>query len=545
MKLKACRILSVLMAVVLLSLLCVPAFASSGSAYNQKTGFWDWAVQNPVWKFLGISDFVGYAFGLGCPTSEDGYHHANSYQADIGDGTFKCICTYCGHGFTAYESDLQQSYTDYTVSLPATGYNSSGNLVWRPTIKSISVNYQYMIYNSWPWNDLSGSISYGDDGYSSTKTNTNLDRLRSFRSEVTVSGFPVAGSYHLIATPAFYIRFIHSGKINESSNSYAPSNWAHYDGASSVTISTKATFESNYSSVTLISFTCYSPVFEVIPDSAVDHYYPVDTRPTTITGGNYGIVGDNNELTIVNGDIINETNNTYYNPATGQGDTITNWSYDYSDRSYNVTLQSGDTVSVTYGDQNITIVEGGDTYIIYYIIQGQGSGSDPDPDPDVSDSGSGESHVHNWTQTGAVQGNCLTPSQRTYTCSVCGEQYTETDPVLGHSWRIIQEVSTKYDDSGNLTQEGYTIYECERCGEQYKSTNVTGPPSSGGSGSGGSSGSGGNIFSSIFGLFADFLSFFIDFFTGFVVGGIKGFLSAILDVGSDLFAILNPFDWGY
>ena len=57
-----------------------------------------------------------------------------------------------------------------------------------------------------------------------------------------------------------------------------------------------------------------------------------------------------------NSTIINETNNTFYNPATGQTVPIVNWSYDYSDRSYKVTLESGDTATITYGDENITIL---------------------------------------------------------------------------------------------------------------------------------------------------------------------------------------------
>ena len=126
------------------------------------------------------------------------------------------------------------------------------------------------------------------------------------------------------------------------------------------------------------------PVYEVIPDSALSgNQYNINTRPTSITGGNYGIVGDDGQLTIYNGDIINETNSTFYNPVTNNTESITNWSYDYGDRSYNLTLESGDTVTVTYGDENITIVEGDTNYTIYYIIGG-GSGSDPDPGPSES-----------------------------------------------------------------------------------------------------------------------------------------------------------------
>ena len=186
-----------------------------------------------------------------------------------------------------------------------------------------------------------------------------------------------------------------------------------------------------------------------IPDTSYGDTYNSTTRPTTITGGNYGIVGDNNELTIVNGDIINEGDKIYYNPATGRTGNINNWTYDYSDRSYNVTLDNGDTVYVHYGDENITIIEGNVTYIIYYIIEGSGSDSDPgsssspdpSPSPDV-----GCTHV--WQQTGLVEGNCVTPTQRLYTCSLCGEQYVETIPAPGHSWHIVQDVPTKYDEDG-------------------------------------------------------------------------------------------------
>lgn len=117
----------------------------------------------------------------------------------------------------------------------------------------------------------------------------------------------------------------------------------------------------------------------------------------------------------------------------------------------------------------------------------------------------------------------------------------------GHSWQVIRTVPTIYDEDGNLTQEGYTIYECERCNEQYKSTNITGPPSSGGGSTGGGSGSGSgdNIFSGIFGIFWDFCSFMFDFFSEFVLGGIKGFIANLLDAGSDFFSILNPFSWDY
>lgn len=293
----------------------------------------------------------------------------------------------------------------------------------------------------------------------------------------------------------------------------------------------------------------YFPFFEIVPDTAIDTtpggQYSINTRPTVIDGGNYGIVGDDGQIITVTNttQIINEGDKIYYNPATGQTYTITDWTYNYDGRIYNITLDTGDTVSVEYGDENITITENtineGDTivnnYTIYYMIDGSGENPDPTPGPTVC--------PHEWYKTGERQATCLIPAQRTYTCSICGEQKTETDPVLGHSWHAIQTVTTQYDENGNMTQEGYTIYECERCGEQYKSTNDTGPPPSGGGGSGG--GSGDNIFSGIFGLIWDFFTFLFDLFSEFVVGGIKGFINGLKDAGSSFFSILNPFSWDY
>lgn len=153
--------------------------------------------------------------------------------------------------------------------------------------------------------------------------------------------------------------------------------------------------------------------------------YHVTTRPTVITGGNYGIVGDDGKLTIVNGDFINKTNNTYYNPAAGKSETVNSWFYDYSKRSYDVTLGDGSTATVIYGDENITIIEGNVTYIIYYIVEGSGG------------SGSDDGCTHEWKLTNRIEGNCVNPKKRTYTCKLCDKQYTEMDPVIDHFWRII------------------------------------------------------------------------------------------------------------
>ncbi len=232
-----------------------------------------------------------------------------------------------------------------------------------------------------------------------------------------------------------------------------------------------------------------APIYEITPAASFSgDTYSTTTRPTSITGGNYGIVGDNNQMTKVedNSTIVNETNNTYYNPATGVTVPITNWSYDYSDRSYKVDYTTsnttGDTVTntstITYGDEYITIQEidnsQGDTitnnYTIYYLIDGSGSQTPVDPPAPCE---------HTWTETSTTPATCTMPGSKFSTCSKCQQTKKEAVPALGHDWQVKQTVTTEYDDTGQLVQQGYTIFECSRCHEQYKSTDGTAPPGGG------------------------------------------------------------------
>lgn len=218
------------------------------------------------------------------------------------------------------------------------------------------------------------------------------------------------------------------------------------------------------------------PVYKITPVSAISSdTYNINTRPTSITGGNYGIIGDNGQITKVedNSTIINETNNTFYNPATGQTVPIVNWSYDYSDRSYKVTLESGDTATITYGDENITIQETtiteGDTitnnYTIYYLVDGSGSVTLPCD--------------HDWQASDGTLPTCTRPGSASYVCSKCQQTKSEAIPALGHNWQVKQTVTTQYDDTGQLVQQGYTIFECPTCHDQYKSPDGTIPPGGG------------------------------------------------------------------
>lgn len=190
-----------------------------------------------------------------------------------------------------------------------------------------------------------------------------------------------------------------------------------------------------------------------------DTTYNINSRPTSIVG-NYGIIGDNGQLTRVETNtIVNETNNTVYNPVTNTTSNITNWSYDYSDRSYHVTVDDGTTQTITYGDEYVTIQEGDTVYNVYYVVSGTES-----------------SCAHEYTEEITQQPTCLATGLKTFTCSKCGDVYTQKIPALGHSWELRETVNTEYDEAGELITQGYSIYVCTVCGEQYKDTNNTGPP---------------------------------------------------------------------
>lgn len=125
-------------------------------------------------------------------------------------------------------------------------------------------------------------------------------------------------------------------------------------------------------------------------------------------------------------------------------------------------------MTITYGDENVTIVEGDTTYNVYYLVNGSGSEA-PGPDvPDVCD--------HTWTETDRTEPTCTTAGKVTSICSKCGQTKTEPIPATGHTWVVDRTVQTEYDEEGNLLQQGYTIYSCSVCGEQYKDMEGTGPP---------------------------------------------------------------------
>jgi len=546
------QIFSILLCAVVLCPWLPPATAAD---YNNRTGVFDHLlglVQGTSSIPLAgdaVQGIVGGAFGGVCSGSDDGLHHAKSFvggtlQNRNGVNYARAICSYCGTEFEVYGADVSTAYTDYVETLPATGYNSAGRLMWQPSASAVTFTERYhnfltnlmtVPFSSIPsdgigfletGNGLTGSVT----GSGSTLTYIWIGFKGSF-------SVPVSGSYNRTLCPLYSCRYVLSDgtvhSVSGDTSSLSASSFTHISvgGKLEFDILAKPSGDQKEKPVSM-EYEFYFPVYEVIPDTALSSApYSPTTRPTSITGGNYGVVGDNNEITKVedNSTIINETNNTYYNPATGSTVPITNWSYDYSDRSYKVTLESGDTATITYGDENISITEtntsSGDTvtnnYTIYYLVNA------PEAHTDCT---------HDWQKSDATIPTCTLPGTATYVCSLCGETKTETIPALGHNWQVKQTVTTQYDETGQLAQQGYTIFECSVCHEQYKSEDGALPPG-GGSGTDPGGEEGGSIWNKLGHLLGTVINSILDLF-GTVVDTIFG---GLIDLITKLFDSLKQF----
>ncbi len=483
MKKSVLRFCSGLLAVILLSVTVVPCYAVTDE-YTSTGTFWS-SLKEKWWLGFGSKFLIGQLADSACSVSPDSRHHGSlKTYVQNSDGSYTAICNYCSADFPVYDADLSAAYDNYVETLPATGYISTGRLIWQPTAADLVECLVYKSQGGYSDSPL-GSSLYTISQQSNSNFLVSFDCsdfpsvYSGFSVRASFKNLPVVGSYQRVGGIYGSSRSVDSKGlvlVTQSSN-LSSSAFSHYSSADTTAFYTITSYSITPRGYLSFFSTYELPRFEVIPDSVLvgSDTYNINTRPTSITGGNYGIVGDNGQITKVedNSTIINETNNTFYNPATGTTVPIVNWSYDYSDRSYKVTLESGDTATVTYGDENITISQitttEGDTitnnYTIYYLVDGSGSENPP--------------CVHDWQETNTTPATCTVPGSKLSTCSKCQQTKKDPLPALGHDWQVKQTVTTEYDDTGQLVQQGYTIFECSRCHEQYKSPDGTIPPGGG------------------------------------------------------------------
>ncbi|MBR6917296.1 MAG: leucine-rich repeat protein [Clostridia bacterium] len=70
---------------------------------------------------------------------------------------------------------------------------------------------------------------------------------------------------------------------------------------------------------------------------------------------------------------------------------------------------------------------------------------------------------HVWDEgTVTEEPGCETTGIKTYTCTVCGETYTEEIAALEHDYYLADEVEP------SCTERGYYVYRCYNCGDEYE-----------------------------------------------------------------------------
>lgn len=422
--------------------LSVPAFAFGdssagfGGSFNS-TGFWDWGLSRGS-GFGGSFGVRGTTFGKSClsSSSPDGYHHSDS-MGHIGgtdnNGRYTiCTCKYCGNTYRVYKSDLQQAYNDAVgamendIGTPVV--TSSNALLWSPghdytLVATVGTGKNGVFCPHYEGDSLSGpSVDFNCANNSPNFFASPAEGETYFTAysyTFNYSGVaPVSGTYRLLAGRASALTY-NPRYGNEATVSYdysaETSGTSYTKGATvSCTHATSTLMTSGFTQITQFkSYYAqgYAPVYEVIPASellpTIQNNYNIQSRLNSFNG-EFGIIGDNGEITkIDNQYIVNETDNSVYNPVTNTTNTFQSWSYDYSSRTYNVTYDNGTTAVITYGDEYVTINEGDTIYNVYYLIS-EGSGSGPvNPGPgDSSGTGSDDSSGI-WKKLGELIGTVL------------------------------------------------------------------------------------------------------------------------------------------
>ena len=69
-------------------------------------------------------------------------------------------------------------------------------------------------------------------------------------------------------------------------------------------------------------------------------------------------------------------------------------------------------------------------------------------------------HIHSYTSK-VTKATCTEDGAKTYTCSVCGDSYTETIKATGHKY------TSKVTKQATCTEDGAKTYSCSVCGDTY------------------------------------------------------------------------------
>ena len=385
--------------------------------------------------------------------------------------------------------DMKNDYNDFVSTLPATGYNSAGKLLWQPRwIEDTSVwglwftDCVSSTYDGYYKSSSQISVSYLGKEFRFTVLKRTLYGTRFSTVSLDSSGSsvyhsfraPVSGSYTLLSSQAgLGSVLVDNGSTYTFDRKWRQRSSVGVRAGDSVSTqgawpgsSTNGFYDFYYYVDGYLSL--YTPVFEIVPfttDTTINNTYNINTRVNNFQGDYYDNVTNNyyNNTTI-----INETTNNYYDMTTNNYYTMSSWSYDYQSRTYFVTLEDGTTITVQFGDDCLTITNNNVENSYQYVINNNNT---PSPNPETP-----STCKHNWTETIDVAPTCLEGGHANFTCSLCGETYEQILSAKGHNWTVKEHVNTVYGESGVIVTQGHTLYECSACGEQWYTETATPPP---------------------------------------------------------------------
>lgn len=432
------RIISLISVLAIFSCFVVPA--SAVDVKLDAVGLFDWAADYGRKIDHGVAAWFDKS-KCGNPSSPNGEHNFLAQRTTVnGKLGLYYICEYCGksagevmNGSTSEDGTATPgAYQQYVSSLPSNGYSSDGSILWYPSWDDLGVEEQVQDsdgnlikktrFPGWASSYTGGIVSFPLNASSFVWLNYTYTVGADERSinvlwysdgyvGLGYPGFgptkfiaPLSGTYFRMESPGyvcFYSPQNIGGIARVGKNWPAVTSGSHALAGSSFSVSAGVNIPAVNQQCSYVSGTMYFPVFRVVPDVTVDSpaidtttVYNTSTRMGNI-GGNYGTINSDNSVTQYTTQyIVNETENTYTNPATGQTQTVTDWTYNYDDRSYDLTLDNGQTSTVTYGDDHVTINEhtvndAGDTvtnnYTIYYVVNSGSGDADPSPSPSPSD----------------------------------------------------------------------------------------------------------------------------------------------------------------
>ena len=83
---------------------------------------------------------------------------------------------------------------------------------------------------------------------------------------------------------------------------------------------------------------------------------------------------------------------------------------------------------------------------------------------------------HTYTQHTEQEATCTLPGLLIFTCSQCGDSYSEIVDPLGHDWVVTSHVDAVTDpETGEETASAYDVYTCSRCQRTYEDHDGSGP----------------------------------------------------------------------